>query len=135
MPCSLPVDSPVLSLFWKKNIYSFTFAVLGLRCWVRTLDTASGCYSLWVLSTLYGYSLLSMGIQASHCGGFSYCKAWSLGPLGSVSVCTGSVTSKHVESSRTRDLAHVLRIGRWILNSWTTREVLTDIISLSLQHS
>ena len=52
VPCSLPVDSPVLSLFWKKIIYSFTFAVLGLRCCVRTFSR----YSEWVLlsmGTLY----------------------------------------------------------------------------------
>ena len=31
---------------------------------------------------------------------------------------------QHVESSRTRDGAHVPGIGRQILNQWTTREVL-----------
>ena len=35
----------------------------------------------------------------------------------------GLVAPWHVESSQTRDQAHVSYIGRWILIHWTTREV------------
>ena len=35
----------------------------------------------------------------------------------------GLVAPKHVESSWTKDLTRVPRIGRQILNHWTTREV------------
>ena len=36
---------------------------------------------------------------------------------------TDLVALPYVESSQTRDQTHVLCIGRWILNHWTTREV------------
>ena len=34
-----------------------------------------------------------------------------------------------MESSRTRDRTHISCIGRWILNDWTTREVLPRLFS------
>ena len=37
---------------------------------------------------------------------------------------TGLVALQYVESSWTRDQTHVPCVGRWILNPWTTREVL-----------
>ena len=40
----------------------------------------------------------------------------------------GSVAPQHVESSQTRDLAHVPCIGRQVLNHWTTREVPVSIL-------
>ena len=39
--------------------------------------------------------------------------------------CVGLIALQHVESSLTRDQTHVPCIGRWILNYWATREVLT----------
>ena len=36
---------------------------------------------------------------------------------------TGLVALQHVGSSRTRDQTRVLRIGRQMLNHWTTKEV------------
>jgi len=39
----------------------------------------------------------------------------------------GLVASWYVESSWTRDGTHVSCIGRWILNHWTTREVLLHV--------
>ena len=39
----------------------------------------------------------------------------------------GLVAPQLVESSWTRDGTHVPCIGRWILNHWTTREVLLKI--------
>ena len=38
------------------------------------------------------------------------------------------VAPRHVGSSRTRDRTGVPCIGKWILNHWTTREVLKSII-------
>ena len=38
--------------------------------------------------------------------------------------CTGLVTVENVGSSQSRDQTHILCMGRWILNHWTTREVL-----------
>ena len=39
----------------------------------------------------------------------------------------GLVALWYVESSWTRDGTHVSCIGRWILNHWTTREVLLHV--------
>ena len=55
--------------------------------------------------------------RASHYRGFSCCRAWALGLVGSVAL-------QHVESSRNRNWTHVPCTGRHILNHWTTREVL-----------
>ena len=37
----------------------------------------------------------------------------------------GTAAPQHVESSQTRDGTRVPCLGRWILNHWTTREVLS----------
>ena len=86
-----------------------------------------GSLKLWRL-------LSSCGEQVSHCGGFSCCRAWTLGQLmGSVVVgpglqSTGSVVwhsgldaPQHVGSSA-RDQTHISCIGRQILYHWATRE-------------
>ena len=85
---------------------------------------------------------LRCGVRASHCGGFSCCRAWALEHR--LSNCdtraqqlwlTGSrmqaqqlwsmglVSSRHVGSSRTRAQTSVPCIGRWILNHCATGEV------------
>ena len=87
---------------------------------------------------------LCCGGRASHCGGFSCCRARALGSWASVVVARGlsSCGSWALEhrlsscgagaqlphgmwdlSSPTRDQTRVPCIGRWILNHWTTREV------------
>ena len=35
----------------------------------------------------------------------------------------------HMESSRIKDRTHVPYIGRWILNHWITREVLSGLFN------
>ena len=65
-----------------------------------------------------------------HLGGFSCCRAWSLGQAGFSScgkrtqqLChMGFAPPRHMESSQTRDRTCFSCIGRWILNHWTTRE-------------
>ena len=54
-------------------IYLFIafYSVLGLCC----------CMGFPVVSSEQGI-LFSCGKQASHCGGFSYCRAWALGHTG-----------------------------------------------------
>ena len=93
---------------------------LGLRCCTKAF---SG-YSKW--------GLLSNGsARASHCAGFSCCRAWALGCLGFSKWgvwdqqlwCTSLVATWHVKSSQTRDQTCVPCIGRWLLNHWTTTEV------------
>ena len=60
-----------LSILFKKII--LFLAVLGLHCYA------------WAFSSSSKWGLLcSCGVQASHCGGFSCCRAWALGPRASV---------------------------------------------------
>ena len=48
------------------------------------------CFCMWAFSSCGGWGLLSScGAQASHCGGFSCCKAWALGTGSSVVVARG----------------------------------------------
>ena len=60
----------------------------------------------------------------------SLCGAWAPGHMGSVVQWAGSAVApygltgpEHVASSQTRDQTCVPRIGRQILNHWTTRKV------------
>ena len=71
-----------------------------------------------------------------HCG-FSCCRVWALGHA-DFSSCgskvqyswfagsrvQGLVASQHMDSSRTRDPTCVSCISLWILNHWTTKEVM-----------
>ena len=83
---------------------------------------------------------LCCGVQASHCGGFSYCGAQALGALGARAQqlwLTGSraqaqqfwrsglVALWYVGSSQTRDRTRDPCIGRQTLNHCATREVPT----------
>ena len=54
-------------------------------------------------------------MQASHCGGFSGCRAWPLG-------CVGLAAPLHMESSWTRDRTHVPCIGRRTLPTLPPRK-------------
>ena len=54
-------------------------------------------------------------VQASHCGGFSGCRAWPLG-------CVGLAAPLHMESSWTRDRTHVPCIGRRTLPTLPPRK-------------
>ena len=51
------------SFLWFKNF----LAMLGLRCYAQGFSSCG----MWGL-------LSSCVVRASHCGGFSYCKAWAL---------------------------------------------------------
>ena len=75
----------------------------------------------WVFIALRGLSLVAVSggssLVASHCGGFSCCRAWGLGWaqwLRHMSVVSLSDLSSSMWdlSSRTRDQAHVPCIGR-----------------------
>ena len=85
-------------------------------CWVFV-----GGHELSLVSASVAYSLV--GVQASHCGGFSCCRiqAQQLQP-------TGLAPPQQVESFQIRDQTHVPFIGWQILSHWTTREVQKMII-------
>ena len=93
-------------------------AVLGLQSW----------------SSFHKWGLLSScRVQASHCGGFSCCRARALGMWVSVVELKGLVAPCHVGPSWTRDQTCILYIGRPVLNHWTTREALScSIIDSSI---
>ena len=100
----------ILCIYFSKltNFIYFSFlAVLGLH---RSPWAFSLC-STW----------------ASHCSGFSSCRAGALGHAGFRSCDARTQQSRLagfvVESSRTRDRTHVPCTGRQILNHQTTNEV------------
>ena len=94
-------------------------AALGLCCCTRAF---SGCSERGLLS--------SCGMGASHCGGISFCRAWALAcrlrsggtqaccPLACGILLTGVWTC-------------VPCPGRWTVNHWTIREVLTKALTVS----
>ena len=66
-----------ISFFFNKFIFCLVLAALGLRCCTRAFSS-------------YGeYGLLCCGAWASHCSGFSCCRAWALGTRASVVVARG----------------------------------------------
>ena len=61
---------------------------------------------------------------ASHCGGFSVAEHRLKGTGLPQLMYAGLAAPRCVQSSQTRDQTSVFCIARWILNHWTTREVL-----------
>ena len=82
-------------------------AALGLRCCAQTFSSCGERGLLFVF-----------GVQASHCGGFSYCAAWALGAWASVVVahglksCGSRALERRLSSCGAR--AYLLR-GMWDL--------------------
>ena len=94
-------------------------------------DCAGSSLLRGLFSSCSGQGLLSSDSgQASHCDGFSCCRAQAPGHAGFSSHHTcvqqlwhmGLSAWRHVGSFQSRDQC-VPCIGRWILNHWTTREV------------
>ena len=109
-------DNRVFITYQALEIQSYLFfyflAALGLHCSTRAF---SSCSEQGLLS--------SCGVRASHCGGFSCCRAQALGHICFSSCSKGSVALLHVGSSQTRDWTCAPCIGKWTLNHWTTRDV------------
>ena len=105
-------------LFHFKFIFLF-LAALRLDCWAhRFLCAVRGSYpSLWGS----GFSLQQLLLwwsPALGCAGFRSCSTeaqdlWQ----------PGLAAPQHVGSSRTKGQTGVPCIARWVLNHWTTREV------------
>ena len=111
-------------------IYILLLVVLALRC------------CTWAFSSCGEWGLISScSALASHCGGFSCCRAQALGhrDFSSCSIWAqelwhwGVVMVQHVGSSCTEDQTHVPCIGRWIPIHCTTREVLLPVLKLELK--
>ena len=118
----------IINFILKNILFLFIFArAMSLFCTGFSLVEESR-----------GSSLVAM--LASHCGGFSFCRARALGHSGWSSCGTGTqhlwlpgsgeqaqrlrpmglVALQHVGSSRIRDWPHVSCTDRWILYDWAT---------------
>ena len=82
------------------------------------------CCSVWAFSSCVRM-FSSWGLWASHCSGFSCCRAQAVGRTGFsiTDVVTSLVALWHVQSSQTRDWTYVPCTGRWILRHCSTRGV------------
>ena len=94
------------------KIHSFIYvAMLGLHCCV------------WAFSSCREQGLFSSCVAwASHCGGFSCCRAWALGAVASVAVTHWLSCPTALGSYPTRDQICVPWIGRWTLTTETSRK-------------
>ena len=111
---------PVFFFFLKYLfIYYFWLHWLGLCCCSQTF---SSCSEQGLLSRCC--------VWASRYGGFSCCGAQAIECKGPVFV--EHRLNQHVASSRMRDWTRVPCTGRWILNYWSTREVLKPTFELPL---
>ena len=89
-------------------------AVLGLHC------------CAWAFSSCGEQDRLSSyGVQASQCGGFFFCRAWTLEPVG-FSSCDSWAYLLHrmLNLPRPGIATHVPFTDRWILNHCISRKVL-----------
>ena len=108
-----------VSFYWFTLFENYLF--IGFGC--RVLPDA---YRLSPLAASRA-TLLCNNTQASHCGGFSCFKAWALGVRAQDLWHRGLV-----DPSWTRDQTWILCIDWWILNHWTTREVLHSLLMLHI---
>ena len=91
-------------------------------------DLFFGCPGSWLLCLGFFSSCrvetpLHCGTRASHCHGFSCCRAKALEHRLSGCGRTDLVAPQNMKSSWTRDRTYVPCIGRWMLIHCTTREV------------
>ena len=123
-------------MFWACLLFGF----LCLACWLWTL--AASLFPVVFIIILHFIYLWLCWVFIAACELFliavspGYSLAWYprfslrwllfLGSKGS-RMCL--VVLWHVESPWTRDETSILCIGRWILDHWTTREVLSVVIN------
>ena len=115
----------------------------GIRRWVRLIffKFIFGCVGSLSLHASFLQlrrvgATLRCSVRASHCGGFSCCRARALGTQASVVVAHGlsscgaraQLLHGHVGSSRTRAQTRVPCIGRRILNHCATREAPINVL-------
>ena len=105
---------------------------MGLRCCVQLFSSCGErglCFD--VMCGLLTAPASCWETQALGCVRFRSCSPWAQWLR-----CTGLVAPQRVESFWTRDWTCVPCIGKWILNHWTTREVLkSSWIEFLTQHN
>ena len=102
----------ILCIYQYLFIYYFIFCCAGSSL-LRGLFFSCGKWGL----------LSSCGVRGSHCSGFS-CGSQAVATLAQLVVSLGLAVPLHVGSSQTWNQTCILSMGRWILNQWTTREIL-----------
>lgn len=102
------------------KLASFLNLVSFLYCWLHWIFITGRAFSSY---RGQGCSLL-VNEEASHCGGFSSCRAQTLGHRLQQLHFTDLAVLRQVESSWTREFNMVPCISRWIVVHWATAEVL-----------
>ena len=92
------------------------YLVLAALCLCRCVRTFSSCSERGPLS--------SCSAWASHCSGFSCCRVWTLGRSDSVVLVHWLGCFMVCGVFPNQESNPCPCIGKWILNHWTTREVL-----------
>ena len=127
------------NMMWNIKISNIHHSLNFVLCGLSYLFSF-GCAGSSLLHGLFsscrggGGPLCGCGAQASHCSGFSRCRAWPLGSVGFRLYSTGSIIVVHgltgsltVRSSQIRDQTRVSWIGWWILYHRATREALDGL--------
>ena len=97
-----------------------------LQCFNLFFHVFNSFYKLCIyFSKCFWLHWVFVRVQASHRRACSGCRAPALGSRVQELRFTSLVTPQHEGSSGTRDRTHVPCMGRWILNHWTTREILS----------
>ena len=113
----------VTVIFWKNNCIYLFLAVPSLRC---------------CLSFFFSLVVASGGFSLLWCAGFALRWLLLLQSTGSRVGRRASVVTAHrlsgpatcgIFPDQTRDRTCIPCIGRWILNQWTTREVLPSVFN------
>ena len=105
----------ILNLKKKSQFVYLFLAALGICCCTRTFS--------------------SCGVQASHCSGFSFCRAQALGAWASVAAVHGLVALQDVGSFWPRNQTGIPCIARQIPNHRTTKKCLAIVLCCSFLFS
>ena len=96
------------------------------------LPVVGPCGSTWAFSGRSEQGLLFSEVQASHCGGFSCCEAWTLDAQAQQLWPMNLVAPWHVESCLTKDRTSIPCMARWILGHRPPRKPQTAFLTLLL---
>ena len=96
------------------------------------LPVVGPCCSTWAFSSCSEQGLLFSEVQASHCSGFSCCKAWTLVAQAQQLWPMNLVAPWHVKSCLTKDRTSIPCVARWILGHRLPGKPQTAFLTLLL---
>ena len=114
-----PGKSPSFFNIKKKIIYFWLRGVFFTTRGLSPVAASGGCSRLAVWGRLTEVASPAAGHGLQHTG----CRGCGSRPLELGFSSTGLAALRLAASSWAKDWTHVLCIGRWILNPWTTKEV------------